>query len=1167
MPGKTEQRFTWAFAIAIVILLAVGVTSYRSLGGVSEANQWRNHTKDVLATLSSLLAAQMDVESGVRGYVLTNNEDYLDPYRRGTTEVPIAVATLRTLTVDNLSQQQRLDRLRPLLERKADYSRELLVARRRQGFDAALAIILAGEGKQSMDGIRAIVAEMEQEERRLLTQREVAVGRDEATSSTLIIGGNALALMVVAVAAFFMVRNASALRSSLQAIRDQEWLQTGLASLAEVLREERPVEPLAHAALTHVSELVGAPVGVLYRCEGPEGGLLLTASRALESPRRQQLGAGETLVGEAARSRRIIELAEAPADYLPVTSGTGRRASCHVLVLPLIYRDQVEGVLELALLQPPGAAHRTFLQRASQSLAVALATARSLTQIKDLLTTAQQQEEELRVQQEELTQINAELEEQTNQLVERSQQAEDANVAIEAARVDLQRQAEQLALSSKYKSEFLSNMSHELRTPLNSLLILSQQLFENHEGNLTAKQVTYARTINGSGHDLLTLINDILDLAKIESGTVSLDFAEVRVATLCERLDRLMRPQTEQKDITFTVRVAPEVPAALHTDDQRLQQVLKNLLSNAIKFTSTKPGRRGTVTLGLAIVTSGWSMGHAQLSAGPVLALSVSDNGIGIPADKQDLIFEAFRQVDGGEARKFGGTGLGLSISRQLAQLLGGEVRLRSTLGEGSIFTLYLPLDRAVTEGLAHAPDAAPLTQRIPPVQRPSPAPHAPVVARITTPAPAPLPGALPPGAPLPGALSSNASGDSLATAPIADDRANLVAGDRIAVIVEDDRAFAHILVELAREQGFKAVVSLGGAGVVELAKELQPDAITLDIHLSGHSGWHLLDRLKHDPHTRHIPVHVITVDDERHRALSQGAHGILTKPATREALGRTFAALMRFRDEAMRHLLVIEDDEVQREAIVETIGNGDVTTATAHDAESALQALAQQTFDCIVLDLGLPGMSGQRLLEVLHEHPVWRNIPVVVYTARDLTPADEQRLRRVAQTIVVKTAASLDRLLDETTLFLHRVHSRLPSAKRQRIERIHQADSVLAGQTVLVADDDVRNVFALASLLERYQMTVITAENGREALTRLEEHPAIALILMDVMMPEMDGYAAMRAIRAQPRWLRLPILAITAKAMLGDREQCLAAGASDYITKPIDTDQLLSMLRVWLYR
>ena len=1130
MSGNTERRFVWAFLMAIVLLLGVGFTSYRSLDRVAEATGWRDHTKDVLATLNTLLLAMLDVETGQRGYLLTGDEDYLEPYHRGMNVAPQALAALLHLTQDNPAQQERLGRLRPLLEGKLDRSREVVVTRRRQGFAAAQAMTVSGEGKRSMDEIRALVAELEREERSLLAQREQVVAVDQARTSALVIGGNALALVVVAVAAFFLMRNAGVLRSSLQAIREQEWQQAGLASLAEVLREERSVEVLARSVLDRLGEQLGAPVGVLYRRDGTAGTLELAAARALDAPRRPRLADGETLVGEAARSRRVIDLAQVPVDYLPVGSGLGGSQPRHLMVVPLIYRDQVEGVLELAWLSPPPPSHRAFLERASGSIAVALATARSLVQIRTLLTTAQQQSEELRVQQEELTQINAELEEQTDQLATRNRQAEEANAAIELARADLERKTEQLALSSKYKSEFLSNMSHELRTPLNSLLILSQQLFENPGGNLSEKQVRYARTINASGHDLLTLINDILDLAKIESGTVTLDPSDVRLGDVRDDIDRLMRPLAEQKNLTFSVRLGAGLPAAMRTDRPRLQQVLKNLLSNAIKFTSSSPERRGIVTLSIDIADAGWSAGHPRLAAGPVLAMAVSDNGIGIPSDKQAVVFQAFQQADGGVSRRFGGTGLGLSISRELAHLLGGELHLVSTVGEGSTFTLYLPLTAPVANDVA--------------IQRSAPAPvvrSAPVATPSVGPAPQP--------------------------ALVDDDRAILATGDRVALIVEDDPAFARILVELAREHGFKAVVSLGGAGVTGLARELKPDAITLDIHLGDANGWHLLDRLKHDPETRHIPVHVITIDDERQRALRQGAHGVLTKPASREELAKAFTALLRFRDEKARHLLVVEDDAAQRDLIVETVGNDDVLTTSAADAEAALVALAHQRFDCIVLDLGLPRMSGQRLLDALHEHPVWRDIPVIIYTARDLSPADEQQLRRTAKTIVMKTATSLDRLLDETALFLHRVHSRLPAAKRQRIERVHQADSVLAGKTVLVADDDVRNVFALASLLERYQMTVVTAENGREAINRLEETPAVSLVLMDVMMPEMDGYAAMRAIRAQTRWQDLPILALTAKAMKGDREQCLAAGASDYITKPVDSDQLLSMLRVWLYR
>ncbi len=1133
MSDRTERRVIWAFVLAMTLLLGVGFTSYRSLDRVAEDHAWRNHTKEVLAGLSALMLAVMDVESAQRGFLLTGEEEYLEPYHQGMSDAPLAFATVLRLTRDNPVQQERLTRLRPLIERKLDRSREVAMTRRREGFVPAHALMASGEGKRAMDAIRALVGELEREERSLLTIREAAVITEEAQTSALVIGGNALALLVVVVAGFLLVRNAGTLRTSLQAIRQQEWQQASLAALAEVLREERPVEVLARQVLDSLGERLGAPVGVLYRRDG-EGTLTLAGARALDTPAKPRLSDGETLIGEVARSRRISEVTSLPPAYLTVASGIGRSAPTYLLVIPLIYRDQVEGVLELAWLSSPPASHRVFLEQAGESIAVALATARSLTQVKALLTTAQQQGEELRVQQEELTQINAELEEQTDQLDKRSRQAEDANAEIELARADLQVQADQLALNSKYKSEFLSNMSHELRTPLNSLLILSQQLFENPDGNLSEKQVRYARTINGSGHDLLTLINDILDLAKIESGTVRLDTSDVRLGDVRDDVDRLMRPLAEQKDLHFTVRLGAGLPPVLRTDRQRLQQVLKNLLSNAIKFTASTPERRGVVTLSIDVADSGWSAGHPRLGEEAVLALAVSDNGIGIASDKQALVFQAFQQADGGVARRFGGTGLGLSISRELAHLLGGELRLVSTIGEGSTFTLYLPLTPANAE-----PEAPP--RSAPPATALRSVPAAAVGAVV----------------------------DDLPRQPalVDDDRASLGNGDRVALIVEDDHNFARILVELAREHGFKAVVSLGGAGVPGLARELKPDAITLDLHLGDANGWHLLDRLKHDPETRHIPVHVITVDDERQRALSQGAHGVLTKPASREALAKAFVALLRFRDEKARHLLVVEDDATQREQIVETIGNGDVLTTTAEDAESALAALGRQRFDCIVLDLGLPRMSGQHLLDALHEHAEWRDIPVIIYTARDLSSAEEQQLRRTAKTIVLKTASSLDRLLDETALFLHRVHSHLPPAKRQRIERIHQADSVLAGRTVLVADDDVRNVFALASLLERYHMTVVTAENGREALSRLEEKPEISLVLMDVMMPEMDGYAAMRAIRAQSRWRELPILALTAKAMKGDRDLCLAAGASDYITKPVDSDQLLSMLRVWLYR
>ncbi|HEX3133770.1 MAG TPA: CHASE3 domain-containing protein, partial [Planctomycetota bacterium] len=760
----TERRFFAAFAAAIFILLVVGAVSYRSLERTTEARGWRDHTRDVQAQLSELLAALMDVESSQRGFTLTGNEEFLDPYRLGTEKAPKAVAELQRLTPDNPVQQERLKRLQIEVGRKLDYAREVIVARRRQGFEAAQAITMSGEGKRLTDGIRQLLSEMEAEEQRLLTIREAALGADEARTGALVIGGNAVALLVVAIAAFLMIRNAAALRRSVQAMREQEWLQSGLAELAVVLREERSAEQLARAVLDRLGAQLQAPVGAFYRREIADGTSHLIAGLALDQPRRLRVPDGESLIGEAARLRRPIELTQVPADYLPIASALGSSEPRHLLIIPLLYRDQVEGVLELAWLTRPPAIHRTFLERAGESIAVALATARSLFQIKTLLTTAQQQEEELRVQQEELTQINEELEEQSTSLIERSRQAEDANRAIEAARQDLQRQAEQLALSSKYKSEFLSNMSHELRTPLNSLLILSQQLYENPKGNLDEKQVRYARTINSSGNDLLTLINDILDLAKIESGTITLDPSDLRMSDVCDDLDRLMRPLAEQKHLAFAVRLGVGVPAHLRTDGKRLHQVLKNLLSNAIKFTSTIPGRSGSVVLSIDVAHGAWSAIHPQVGQ-PAITFAVSDNGIGIAPGKQALVFEAFQQADGGISRKFGGTGLGLSISRELAQVLGGELRLVSTVGEGSTFTLVLPL----TISLDTVPTRTPERTITPPPITPH---HAAVI---------PL-----------------SSGNDQQLSLLDDDRASVAPGDRVALIVEDDPAFARILVELA---------------------------------------------------------------------------------------------------------------------------------------------------------------------------------------------------------------------------------------------------------------------------------------------------------------------------------------------------------------------------------
>ena len=785
-------------------------------------------------------------------------------------------------------------------------------------------------------------------------------------------------------------------------------------------------------------------------------------------------------------------------------------------------------MIELASFNRFSEIHQTFLEQLTESIGIVLNTIEANTRTEGLLQKSQEMGRELQSQQEELQQTNEELGEKARLLAEQKAEVERKNLEVEQAKLGLEEKAQQLSLTSKYKSEFLANMSHELRTPLNSLLILSQQLAENPDKNLLPKQVEFASTIHASGSDLLNLINDILDLSKIESGTVAVETAEVLFADLQSDLERTFRHMADTKGFNFSIELASTLPRGLSTDTKRLQQVLKNLLSNAFKFTE-----RGQVTLRIGLAHGGWSPEQDRLNgAKAVVAFSVQDTGIGIPADKQKIIFEAFQQADGSTSRKYGGTGLGLAISREIAHLLGGELRLvRSIPGEGSTFTLFVPQ-------IYFAEDPKPV-----------------------------LPGDSGGSGAARPASDRSAREPAGHSAEVDDDRGSLQPGDRIVLIAEDDVNFAKVLLETARARGFKGLVTTRGRTALAMAQEYKPDAITLDIQMPDLDGWAVLNRLKLDPTLRHIPVHIISVESDAHRAVERGAIGSLEKPATQEALQDTFVKMREFLEHGVRHLLLVEDDDVQRRHILDVIGNHDVHTTVVGTGAEALAALNAQHFDCMVLDLGLPDMTGFQVLESIHEISALRTLPVIIYTARDLTNEEETRLKKLAQTIIVKGVRSPERLLDETALFLHRVAAHLPGPKRQIIEQLYQADTGLTGKKVLVVDDDVRNVFALTSVLERQQMEVLSAENGRMAVEILNNTPDIHVVLMDVMMPDMDGYETMRTIRRITRFRSLPILALTAKAMKGDREKCLEAGASDYIAKPVNSQQLVSLLRVWLYR
>jgi len=944
-----------------------------------------------------------------------------------------------------------------------------------------------------------------------------------------------------------MIRN---LKETTQKNAQQDWLKTNLARFTRLLQGQRDLQAVTKLILSELAPLVSAHHGVFYMMDSQEADarLRMIASYGYRSSRKLPTSflPGEGLVGQCALEKTRIWLTDVPRDYIVVSSGLGSAPPTNIVVLPILFEQQVKAVIEIASLDRFTETHLSFLDQLMESIGVVLNTIEANSRTESLLTQSQSLAQELQ-------QTNQELAEKARLLSEQNIEVERKNREVEQAKLALEEKATQLALSSKYKSEFLANMSHELRTPLNSLLILAQQLSDNPEGNLSSKQVEFAKTIHGSGSDLLTLINDILDLSKIESGTVTLDVSEYRFSNLRNYVDRTFRHMAEAKHLGFAVELAENLPTAVMTDTTRLQQVLKNLLSNAFKFTS-----HGNVSLTISLVTSGWTADHPHLlHADAVLAFSVRDTGVGIPADKLQLIFEAFQQADGSTARKYGGTGLGLSISRELARLLGGEIRVESTVNIGSTFTLYLPYNRAGFINYEQTRQPQPARLAPPqPQQSAVPAPTMLLEAEPETDT----------GSAVTSVALSDPSGGLVEYATMLDDRGLIVPGDPSVLIVEDDERFAKTLLEFAREKNFKGIVTHRGDSALSLARDYLPSAILLDIDLPDIDGFTVLDRLKRDPSTRHIPVHVMSSLRERERALRQGAISYINKPVSREMLQEEFKRIQKFLMGGKRSLLVVEDDMAQRESIVGLIGDSDVRIVTAEDGKAALEALAQQHFDCMVLDLTLPDISGFDLLDQIGKQRQLRDLPIVIYTAQELSRKEVTKLKRYAKTIVVKDARSPERLLDETALFLHRSQASLPETQRRMLEEIHAADGGLAGRKVLIVDDDLRNIFALSSLLERQQMQVLFAENGRDGIEVLEKDPTIEIVLMDIMMPEMDGYDTMRAIRRIPKFKSLPIITLTAKAMKGDRDKCIAAGASDYITKPVDVAQLLSMMRVWLH-
>ncbi|HKX41179.1 MAG TPA: response regulator, partial [Burkholderiaceae bacterium] len=946
-----------------------------------------------------------------------------------------------------------------------------------------------------------------------------------------------------------MIRN---LKDTTQKNTEQDWLKTNLAKFSRMLQGQKDLLTVGQLILSELAPVVGAQQAEFYVLTATAGEprLKLYGSYASggQGSHGKEVELGEGLVGQCAIDKAKILVTNVPSSTFRIATGLSERAALDVLVLPIVFEGQIRGVLELASLERFSPAHQAFLDQLTESIGIVINTISANMRTEDLLAQSQSLAEELQNRQQELQQTNEELQEKARLLVHQNQEVERKKQEVEQARQALEEKAEQLALTSKYKSEFLANMSHELRTPLNSLLILSDQLCKNSEGNLTPKQVEFAKTIHLSGNDLLMLINDILDLSKIESGTVVVDVSELRLEDLQRSVDRSFRHVGESKHVEFEIRAEQPLPKTIVTDVKRLQQIVKNLLSNAFKFT-----HQGSVCLSIGVVDRGWSSDNEDLNrAAQVLSFSVSDTGIGISPDKQQIIFEAFQQADGSTSRKYGGTGLGLAISRELARLLGGEIRLVSAPARGSTFTLYLPQSYSPTRSPRHARSAGNAIEATALAERARSADDSAVGTR---------------GFEAPEAYRQSAAGlDDAHELPLAnvadDDRGEILPGDKVLLIVENDLAFADVLLQAARRTGFKGLVSTSGAAALAMTRDYPPTVITLDIFLPDMEGWRILERLKSDLRTRHIPVCVVSTDDSRERALRSGAVGFVTKPLhSLDEVEQALTHLYEFADRRRKRLLVLMSPTPVRADYLGCL-DADTEVVIVESAPAAHAELEGGHVDCLVTDGSIADFGPEDVLESLEARSPTRQLPIVLTSA---DPAVAAQWGHGHGAFALRRADSVERMLDATAFFLHRGEAAMSEQERRSAQALDETDRVLEGKKVLIVDDDMRNIFALATVLDAHGMVIVSAENGRDAIRQVQSDPRIDIVLMDIMMPEMDGMETMRQMRRLPRGKELPLIAVTAKAMKGDREKCIAAGAWDYLSKPVDIAYLLVVLRGWL--
>ncbi|ATQ74281.1 two-component system sensor histidine kinase/response regulator [Massilia violaceinigra] len=1097
------------------------------------------HSEKVIGHANEAAKLSVDQESGLRGYLLSNDEAFLAPYTLSKAKTASTMESLTKLVADNPPQVERLRQIMAMQDQWTEYANSAIALRRAN--NDVITLVRSGRGRVAFDEIRKTFDDFLAVEQRLLQQRNESAQSVTRWGVTLYL---LVSLVLSGLLAYFGRRELMRLsevfgdaidqhRTHGEALERQAWLRSGQTRLAERSIGHNSLSSLGRASLDFMAEYTGAAVAALY-ARDEEGSLRRVAGYGMskeELQREISYDGADTLVGQALLSKRAIVMGNLPDHYLKVSSGIGSGSPRHLVLIPVDNDGVANGVIEFGFLNEPRKRDLEFLELVAPNIGRAIEAALARRRLQDALAETQQLNEELQVQQEELRTANEELEEQsrvleesqtilenqkaeleqTNErLAEQANALDEKNSALGVIQHELEERALDLQRASKYKSEFLANMSHELRTPLNSSLILSKLLSENARGNLEPEQIQFANTIYAAGNDLLNLINDILDISKVEAGKLELAPEDIALSELTDTMNHTFGPLAGQKQLTFTAAVEAGAPLTLHSDGQRLQQILKNLLSNAIKFTDA-----GQVSLTIEARPDG------------MLAFVVRDSGIGIAPDQHAIIFEAFRQADGTTSRRYGGTGLGLSISRDLAALLGGSIAIASSPGKGSTFTLLLP--PTLPAGTPGMPDAA-------------------------TPA-APRAALAPPAAPA-----------SALRAPVfADDRERTVAGGRTVLVIEDDVSFARILFDLAHEMHYRCLVAHSAADGLQAADDFLPDAILLDLGLPDGSGLDVLQKLKDNPRARHIPVHIVSANDRAEAALQLGAIGYVIKPATRDRLKEVFRTLEGKFTQKLKRVLLVEDDERQRQSVVHLIDDADVEITAVATGGEAFALLQASVYDCMIIDLKLPDMQGHELLRKMAAEEIVSFPPVIVYTGRNLTRAEEAELLKYSRSIIIKGARSPERLLDEVTLFLHKVESQMSAERQSMLKTVRSRDRVFDGRRILLVDDDVRNIFSLTSALEQKGITVEVGRNGFEALERLDQIPDMDLVLMDVMMPGMDGLEATRRLRADPRFAKLPVIAITAKAMKDDQEQCMKAGASDYLAKPIDLDRLYSLLRVWL--